>query len=91
VDGSGQQHLKSSPPLPPGALQVEKLRKDVQHEAWYVFYARYELAMLWYRRDGQATHRVLSKLGKVRRRGADKARFMKHHAPLTPGSVIGHQ
>ena len=44
------------------SLQIEAMKKDLKEEGWYVFYARYELAMLWYRQDGKASSRVQAKL-----------------------------
>ncbi|EDQ90603.1 uncharacterized protein MONBRDRAFT_31822 [Monosiga brevicollis MX1] len=45
--------------------EVEDLRPELKNEDWLVFYARYELAMLWFRQDGQPTARVVDMLTKA--------------------------
>lgn len=41
------------------------MKKDVQDEVWAIYYARYELAMLWHQLDGGGSERVLEQLARA--------------------------
>jgi hypothetical protein len=41
------------------------MKRDVQDEVWAIYYARYELAMLWHQLDGGGSERVLEQLSRA--------------------------
>lgn len=45
--------------------KVDELKRRIKRELWAIYYARYELAVLWHRLDGGGSARVQAKLEKA--------------------------
>ena len=78
VEGDALVLIQSPRPPPPFHHQVDELKKEVKDEVWAIYYARYELAMVWHRLDGGGSERVLAQLSRAYARKDHNFDIMLH-------------